>query len=301
MQAMPANTNDSISAGPVLSCAATPVRTKIPVPMIAPTPRLVSATGPRTRRSRCSPAISFIRVSYDLVANSLLAMGSPRKGAPAAQREGARPGSNRAKPIIFTVRRAFRPGITNRELRSLPGTRGPQVLLEEGEGARPGQGRRLLVVARLRRVVVEGVLDVRVHVQRVRLSGLLERLLERRDPLVDAGVEAGVVQKQGGGDPADVFGSGLPAVIDDAGVQVGGPDGQLSHHPAAPAESDRPHLAGALRVLFEEADGGHQVARGHLGIELADQLARGVLVRGSAAQGRQQVRRQREEPFEGRA
>ena len=43
---MPATTNDSISAGPVVSCAATPVRTKMPVPMIAPTPRLVSWTGP---------------------------------------------------------------------------------------------------------------------------------------------------------------------------------------------------------------------------------------------------------------
>ncbi len=38
MQAMPATTNESISAGPVLSCAATPVRTKMPVPMMAPTP-----------------------------------------------------------------------------------------------------------------------------------------------------------------------------------------------------------------------------------------------------------------------
>ncbi len=68
MQAMPAVTNDSISAGPVLSCAATPVRTKIPVPMMAPTPRLVSDTGPRTRRSRCSPAISSRSILRGLVA-----------------------------------------------------------------------------------------------------------------------------------------------------------------------------------------------------------------------------------------
>ena len=48
----PAATNDSIRAGPVRSCAAIPVSTKIPVPMIAPTPRLVSWTGPRILRSR---------------------------------------------------------------------------------------------------------------------------------------------------------------------------------------------------------------------------------------------------------
>src|SRR6266581_239390 len=80
MQAMPDITNDSIRAGPVLSWAATPVRTKMPVPMMAPTPRLVSAAGPSTRRSRCSPAISFMSVSYDLVAKSGLAIWPPRVG-----------------------------------------------------------------------------------------------------------------------------------------------------------------------------------------------------------------------------
>ena len=52
MQVTPETMNDSISAGPVRSCAATPVRTKMPVPMIAPTPRLESCTGPSTRRRR---------------------------------------------------------------------------------------------------------------------------------------------------------------------------------------------------------------------------------------------------------
>src|SRR6202790_5917954 len=32
-----------------------PVRTKMPVPMIAPTPRLDKCIGPSTRRRRCSP------------------------------------------------------------------------------------------------------------------------------------------------------------------------------------------------------------------------------------------------------
>ncbi len=42
MQARPDATKESMSAGPVLSWAATPVRTKMPVPMTAPTPRAVS-------------------------------------------------------------------------------------------------------------------------------------------------------------------------------------------------------------------------------------------------------------------
>src|SRR5690606_6456944 len=45
-------------AGPASSAAARPVTTKIPAPIIAPTPSDVSETGPSTRFSRCSPAIS---------------------------------------------------------------------------------------------------------------------------------------------------------------------------------------------------------------------------------------------------
>jgi hypothetical protein len=49
---------DTMSAGPASLRAAEPVATKMPAPMIAPTPRLVSWTGPRIRRRRFSPFIS---------------------------------------------------------------------------------------------------------------------------------------------------------------------------------------------------------------------------------------------------
>src|SRR5437868_1661319 len=52
---------------------------KMPVPMIAPTPREVSWTGPRIRRSRFSPAISPRRWLSDLVANSWFFMRSQAK------------------------------------------------------------------------------------------------------------------------------------------------------------------------------------------------------------------------------
>jgi len=42
---MPATTYETISAGPPTLWAAAPVATKIPAPMIAPTPRAVSWTG----------------------------------------------------------------------------------------------------------------------------------------------------------------------------------------------------------------------------------------------------------------
>ncbi len=54
MQATPAAPNDMMSAGPVLSWAATPVRTKIPVPMMAPTPR-----AERVDRSEHAPQTVF--------------------------------------------------------------------------------------------------------------------------------------------------------------------------------------------------------------------------------------------------
>src|SRR5512140_851150 len=74
MQVMPETTYESMSAGPATLCAAAPVATKMPAPMIAPIPRLVSWTGPRTRRSRFSPFISSRSMASGLRANSWLAI-----------------------------------------------------------------------------------------------------------------------------------------------------------------------------------------------------------------------------------
>ena len=46
---MPANVNDSTTAGPAFSAATVPVSTKIPVPMIAPMPSMVRLSAPRAR------------------------------------------------------------------------------------------------------------------------------------------------------------------------------------------------------------------------------------------------------------
>src|SRR5436190_13933842 len=58
--------------GPATSLAAAPVATKMPAPMMAPTPRAVSVTGPRTRLRRLSPSASASRARRDLRANSWL-------------------------------------------------------------------------------------------------------------------------------------------------------------------------------------------------------------------------------------
>jgi hypothetical protein len=70
MHARPAATKESTSAGPVRSWAAWPVRTKMPVPMTAPTPRLVSCSGPRQRRSLFSPLASSRSMARGLRAKS---------------------------------------------------------------------------------------------------------------------------------------------------------------------------------------------------------------------------------------
>src|SRR6185295_11672213 len=78
MQASPATTKDNMRAGPVLSWAATPVSTKMPVPMTAPTPSAESWTGPSTRRRRFSPFISSYNIHIGLrVKSGLLAIESP--------------------------------------------------------------------------------------------------------------------------------------------------------------------------------------------------------------------------------
>ena len=64
--------NDSITAGPASSAATRPVITNIPAPMIAPTPRDISDTGPSTRCNRFSACISPTKVSIDLRRNNWL-------------------------------------------------------------------------------------------------------------------------------------------------------------------------------------------------------------------------------------
>src|SRR6266850_5443932 len=66
-----------MSAGPAVLRATAPVETKIPAPITAPIPRLVSVTGPRTRRNRFSPFISSRRRLRGFVANSLFAIQRP--------------------------------------------------------------------------------------------------------------------------------------------------------------------------------------------------------------------------------
>ena len=50
-------------AGPALAAAAWPVSTKMPVPMIAPTPSMISCQGPSTR---CSPPARAKLLFFDL-------------------------------------------------------------------------------------------------------------------------------------------------------------------------------------------------------------------------------------------
>src|SRR4030088_448119 len=56
--------------GPACSAAASPVNTKMPVPMMAPIPSVTRLIGPRTRLSECSPvaAASAFSCSIDFVA-----------------------------------------------------------------------------------------------------------------------------------------------------------------------------------------------------------------------------------------
>src|SRR3954451_21475385 len=66
--------NARASAGPAWLAAATPVRTKIPVPMMPPIPSAVRAVAERTRLSFGPLESSACRSEMDLVAKSWLAI-----------------------------------------------------------------------------------------------------------------------------------------------------------------------------------------------------------------------------------
>src|SRR6266851_2830100 len=55
---MAAATKERTIAGPALVAAATPVKVKMPAPMMAPIPRAMSAAGPNERFRQCSPVTS---------------------------------------------------------------------------------------------------------------------------------------------------------------------------------------------------------------------------------------------------
>jgi hypothetical protein len=59
------------SAGPAFCDAAVPVRTKIPVPMIDPIPRVVRFSGPSARR-RVLLSASARRVAWDFLVKRLM-------------------------------------------------------------------------------------------------------------------------------------------------------------------------------------------------------------------------------------
>src|SRR4051794_39221634 len=76
-----------ITPGPA-DFAPSPITTKIPVPMMAPTPSAVSATGPMLLRRRVpSSSGSATRAFGALVANTALAMSGPLR-RPSAQHRG---------------------------------------------------------------------------------------------------------------------------------------------------------------------------------------------------------------------
>src|ERR1035441_9518390 len=61
MEATPASTNERTTAGPAFCAATVPVSTKMPVPMMAPTPRAVRFTGPSARWRLLSVSASACR------------------------------------------------------------------------------------------------------------------------------------------------------------------------------------------------------------------------------------------------
>src|SRR5258706_11914507 len=96
----------------------------------------------------------------------------------------------------------------------------PQVFPEPGERFAPRGFRRLGVVARAG-VVVEGVVDVRIHDLAEGLAVLPHRRLDRRNVLVDAVVAPGVDREHRRADSRDFRVGDRNAVKRHRGTQIG--------------------------------------------------------------------------------
>ena len=89
--------------------------TKMPAPMMAPTPSEVRLIGPRMRRRRFSPAASACSVSSDFVANNCfqnmrnLLAGDPRHATFTGREDYPRPdGGEQGRPCGIGGFRAYR-------------------------------------------------------------------------------------------------------------------------------------------------------------------------------------------------
>ena len=81
-QAIAARMNEITTAGPALSAACLPVSTKMPVPMMTPTPKTVRSQADRLFLSLCSgSSVSLIDCSTDLVRNSCMSASRLRAAA----------------------------------------------------------------------------------------------------------------------------------------------------------------------------------------------------------------------------
>src|SRR5205809_1999422 len=105
---MPANVNDSTTAGPEFWAATVPVRTKIPVPMIAPMPSMVRLSAPRARFKLWSVSASvwssvtlFRRRRF--MRPSMMSASSCRNDGEMAARVGPRGGP--VKPLEAVIGR----------------------------------------------------------------------------------------------------------------------------------------------------------------------------------------------------
>src|SRR4051794_27141572 len=102
---MPATTKEIATEGPATVLATTPVSTKMPVPMITPTPKTVRSSADRCRRSLCSgSSVSRMESSTDLIRRVPAATGSSSgAGATGPSRRPWQPRTVPAAPHAYAA------------------------------------------------------------------------------------------------------------------------------------------------------------------------------------------------------
>src|SRR5690606_31486735 len=90
----------------------------------------------------------------------------------------------------------------------------------------------------------------------------------------------------------------LPAIERNAGPEIGHAHRELIDHAAAEAEADGADTAVALVRRLQPFDRGDEVLDEACAVELPEQLARAILIAGIAAERRQRIGRERDEPTE---
>jgi hypothetical protein len=175
-----------------------------------------------------------------------------------------------------------------------------QVLVEEGNRALPRQLRRRFVIAR-RGVVVETVVNVRIHVRRVGLAIGFQGRFISRPAVIGALIKTRILQQQRRLYVGNLLRFRLAPVIGYGGGQIGISNGHGIGDAATVTETDDTNFSGGRIMVTQKLEGREEIFPQLTAIQFFLHIAANIVGARIAAGRRQAFRSEGDEAGNGNA